>query len=507
MRYYFFCILTCLVIILGSSCRKDLEYASTAGNLEFSKDTVFLDTIFATIGSSTQTLKIYNRNRDDLEIPSIRLAQGLNSRYRLNVDGVAGKEFTNIPIFAQDSIFVFIEANVPNDASLETEFLYTDVIQFDTGDDLQEVQLVTLVKDAIFIHPKTLADGTKETITLGLNESGDEVRVTGSALDDNRLTFTNEIPYVIYGYAKVPSEKELIVNAGARVYFHKDAGLYVESGATLKINGVLSDNQETLDGEVIFQGDRLKNSFAKIPGQWGSIWIAAGSTGNSITNLTLKNATIGLFIEGNGILENQTLSIQNTQIYNSAVTNLWAKNAFVNGENLVLGNSGKTSLYCNLGGKYLFKHCTIANYWSNSFRLGAALEIDNYNNSQASDLIIADFNNCIIDGNSFLELTLRTNEVNSFSYNFTNCTLKFRDDSSTFNDNSLYNFENPILFNQIFRNQDLSFLNTSENDFRIDSNSAANNNGNLDTALQVPLDILGNDRTSSPAIGAYQILQ
>lgn len=507
MRYYFFCILTCLVIILGSSCRKDLEYASSAGNLEFSKDTVFLDTIFATIGSTTHTLKIYNRNRDDLEIPAIRLAQGQNSKYRLNVDGVAGQEFINVPIFAQDSIFIFIETNVPTDAVSENEFLYTDVIQFDSGDNLQEVQLVTLVKDAIFIHPKTLADGTKEIITLGLNESGEEIRVTGSDLNDNQLEFTNEKPYVIYGYASVPSGKELRINAGTRVHFHKDAGIYVESGASLRINGVLSEDQEALEGEVIFEGDRLESNYATIPGQWGSIWIAAGSTDNSINYLTLKNATIGLFVEGDGLLERPTLSIQNSQIYKSASTNLWAKTAFIDAQNLVLGSSGKTTLYCNLGGKYSFKHCTIANYWSDSFRLGAALEIDNFNSSQAADLTQADFINCIIDGNSFLELALVANDLNSFSYAFKNCTLKFRDDSNAFTDNPLYNFENPSRYDQIFINQNLYFLNTFENDFKIDSDSAASNNADLDTALLIPFDILGNDRTTSPSIGAYQTAQ
>lgn len=507
MRYYFVCILTCLLIVLGSSCRKDLEYASSTGNLEFSKDTVFLDTIFASIGSTTHTLKIYNRNNDDVEIPAIRLAKGQNSKYRLNVDGVAGKEFDNVPIFAKDSIFIFIETNVAADDAAENEFLYTDIIQFDTGDNLQEVQLVTLVKDAIFIHPKTLADGKKEFITLGLNESGEEIRVAGSDINDNQLEFTNEKPYVIYGYAKVSSGKELIVNSGARVHFHKDAGIYVESGASIKINGVLSEDQEVLEGEVIFEGDRLENEYTTIPGQWGSIWIAAGSSDNSINYLTLKNATIGLFVEGDGLLESPTLTIQNAQIYNNASINLWAKTAFINAQNLVLGNSGRTSLYCYLGGKYSFKHCTIANYWSDSFRLGAALEIDNFNSNQSADLLQADFINCIIDGNSFLEIALASNELNSFSYAFKNCALKFRDESNIFNGNPLYDFENTSRYNQILLNKNLNFLNTQENDFRIDSDSEASNKADINTALSIPFDILGIDRTTSPSIGAYQTLQ
>ena len=507
MRYYFFCILTLLVFILGNSCRKDLAFASSNGNLEFSRDTVFLDTIFAHIGSSTHTLKIYNRNRDDLEIPSIRLAKGQESKYRLNVDGVAGKEFVNIPIFAQDSIFIFIETTVPTDVVSETEFLYTDAIEFDAGDALQKVELVTLVKDAIFIYPKTLPDGTKESISLGIDESGDEIRVAGSPLANGQLQFTNEKPIVIYGYAAVPSGKELVINAGARVHFHKDAGIYVSSGATLTVNGALSEDQEVLENEVVFEGDRIGDQYAHLPGQWGAIWIASGSTENTMNYLTIKNATIGLRVDGNGVLENQTLNIINTQIYNSASINLWAKTAYINAENLVLGSSGATSLYCNIGGKYSFTHCTIANYWSNGFRLGAAVTIDNYNPNLAADLIQANFTNCIIDGNSLLELNLARNALNSFNYAFKNCMLKFRDDSDQFKDNVLYDFQNPMLFNQIFLNLDASFLNAIENDYRIGTTSGAINKGNLDSATLVPFDILGTDRTTEPAIGAYQTPQ
>jgi len=496
-----------LVFILGNSCRKDLAYAPSAGNLEFSRDTVYLDTIFANIGSSTRTLKIYNRNRDDIEIPSISLAKGLASKYRLNVDGVAGKEFVNIPIFAQDSIFIFIETTIPPDASSAVDFLYTDAIQFDTGEDLQQVELVTLVKDAIFLYPKTLPDGSKESISLGYDEAGNEIRVSGSMLSNEHLIFTNEKPYVIYGYAAVPSGQELLINAGARVHFHKDSGIYVGSGAVLEINGALSEDQIALENEVVFEGDRLENEYDVIPGQWGTIWIASGSTENTINYLTIKNATIGLTVEGDGLLEFSTLNIQNSKIYNSLSSNLWAKTASINAQNIILGNSGETSLHCNIGGKYSFTHCTIANYWSNGFRVGSALEIDNYNSDAAADLTKAEFVNCIIDGNSFLELVLNENEINTFSYSFTNCMLKFRDDSGQFMGDDLYDFQNNIAYDQVLLNQDANFLEPSKNNFRIGNTSAALNKGNLDAALLVPLDILGKNRTTSPAIGAYQTLQ
>ncbi len=86
-----------------------IRYSS--GNLEFSKDTVYLDTVFTNIGSSTYSLKVYNRSNNDIQIPNVRLAQGNNSSYRLNVDGVAGKEFENVPLMAKDSLIYFYRNN------------------------------------------------------------------------------------------------------------------------------------------------------------------------------------------------------------------------------------------------------------------------------------------------------------------------------------------------------------------------------------------------------------
>lgn len=507
MRPYLIFIFILSLIILGSSCRKDLEYAPSAGNLEFSKDTVFLDTIFSNISSSTHTLKVYNTTRDDVEIPSIRLSQGESSSYRLNVDGDAGKAFTNITIRAQDSIFVFVETTFDASTTSQNEFLYTDAIQFDSGDFLQEVQLVSLVKDAVFLFPGRLADGSKETIQLGFDNSGNEIRAEGFELADGQLNFTNEKPYVIFGYAAVPEGKAVNIDAGARVHFHKDSGMIVKANASIQINGALSQDQEVLENEVIFSGDRLNSELSNVPGQWGTLWIASGSIGNSINHLTLKNATVGVFVEGDNLLESPTLTLTNTQIYNSASVNLWAKTAAINAENVVLGGSGNTSLYCNLGGKYEFAHCTIANYWSNGFRGGAALEIDNFTTSVSAELEKAAFFNCIIDGNNAIELVLRDNASNSFEYTFTNCLLKFRDTNGQFNTDPLYDFENIGLFKEILLNEDANFLNPNLNDFKIGTPSAVDGKANIGTALRVPLDLLGIDRTAAPAIGAYQVSQ
>jgi len=143
-------------IVLWSSCRNDFDNVPNSGNLEFSQDTIYLDTVFTNIGSSTRTLKVYNRSSEDLNIPNIELSEGDNSSYRLNVDGIPGKTFENINILANDSIFIFIETTIDinNFPNPDNSFLYTDKIIFDSGSNSQDVDLVTLVQDAIFLYPE-----------------------------------------------------------------------------------------------------------------------------------------------------------------------------------------------------------------------------------------------------------------------------------------------------------------------------------------------------------------
>jgi len=92
-----------VLVIFGTSCKKDV--LNTDGALTFSVDTVLFDTVFTTIGSATRQFKIYNPSNNEVNISSIMLAGGQQSKYRINVDGVAGIAFSNISIPGKDSLF------------------------------------------------------------------------------------------------------------------------------------------------------------------------------------------------------------------------------------------------------------------------------------------------------------------------------------------------------------------------------------------------------------------
>ncbi|HZH70725.1 MAG TPA: hypothetical protein VFD80_09760 [Flavobacteriaceae bacterium] len=507
MRYiYSFLIL--FVIVLAGSCRNDFESVPSTGNLEFSKDTVYLDTVFTNIGSSTYTLKVYNRSGENINISSVRLANGETSHYRLNVDGVPGKIFNNVEILAKDSIFIFIETTIDiNTFPGNSQFLYTDAIEFDAGSNQQKVELVTLVQDAVFLYPQRFDDGTSETLTIGNDE--DSYEIWGFFLDDNELHFTNEKPYVIYGYAAVPFAKTLTIDAGARIHFHESSGLLVANQATIKANGSISSDSELLENEIIFQGDRLEPAFSDVPGQWGTIWLTAGSTAHEFNYTTIKNATIGIQMDSNDGGPLPTLTLKNTQIYNNSFYGLWAKTGHIYGENVIINNSGQSSLNISLGGIYEFKHCTFANYWNSSFRQFPAVAISNALQVSESQVVVADlqqadFYNCIIYGSDQREFSFDQQGEAAFNFNFQNNLLRFNDPQGDYVNNPLYDFTDTTIFSENVFNQNPDFLNPPNNQLLIGADSGADNIANQNIANDVPLDILGVDRTSNPDAGAYQ---
>lgn len=509
MRYLYGLALLC-GILFWSSCRNDFEAEPSTGMLEFSRDTVYLDTVFSNIGSSTFRLKVFNRSNDDINIPTVRLAQGAASNYRLNVDGLAGREFENIRILAKDSIFVFIEttADINELPGNDPNFLYTDQIVFDAGANEQKVELVTLIQDAVFLFPERFQNGMTETLNLGMDSDGEDILIEGFFLDDNELTFTNDLPYVIYGFAAVPPGRCLTVEPGARIHFHADSGIIVANTGTIKSNGAPSTDPELLENQIIFQGDRLEPAFENIPGQWSTIWMTAGSTNNEFSYTTIKNGVVGLLMDSND--GDRTLTLENVEIFNNSNIGLLARTGNVYGENVVINNSGLSSLACQLGGTYEFNHCTFANYWTNNFRSFPTLSLDNFIQISQTEILTAplnaNFNNCIVYGNERREIDLISEESTPFNFNFSNSLIRFEDPNGDFSELANYDFNNQALYTNVFFNIDPVFQNEQNNNFNIETGtSGADGIGNPATAALVPIDANGTTRSvTAPDAGAYE---
>jgi hypothetical protein len=514
------------LIVSLTSCRNDFEFEPSSGNLEFSRDTVYLDTVFTNIGSSTYMLKVYNRSKKDIAIPSIRLKKP-DSKYRLMVDGMSGTSFTDVELLAKDSMFIFIETTVDVAEANPDDFLYTDEIEFSSTNGVQEVHLVTLIQDAYFLYPQRNDEGLYEGVRYDseTNPDSEAVYIYGFNLDHSDVNngdeyhWNNTKPYVIYGFATVPNGETLVIDPGARVHFHANSGLMVRPGAKLEINGTASSDPETAENEVIFEGDRLEPGFANIPGQWFGVLLMSAED-NAINHLTLKNAEIGILASapiGDEVTKPK-LSINNSQIYNHRNFGILGVNADIIAANLAANIAGQASVACTLGGNYSFKHCTFANYFNhpsqvpllvNDYQLdGEVLRLSSLN---------ATFENCIMYGSSSLGISLEnagadTPEV-TFNCTFSNSLIKFVDFSNRFANHPLYQFNgdgivnyNNVLIAESSIANTADFVNPQRNNLNILNTSAAIGIGSTTVAAQVPADLNNVSRTANPDAGAYQHL-
>ena len=518
MKRSLYITLSLIALVFWSSCRQDFIFAPSSGNLSFSKDTVYLDTIFSNIGSSTYTLKVYNTSDEDILIPSIKLSKGQESNYRMNVDGLIGngaligKEFENIELLARDSMYVFIETTIDIFPLVEneTQFLYTDVIVFENTSGVQKVELVTLVRDAVFIFPNRDSEGVVETLAFDTDGDGvdDETSVRGRFLQDSELTFTNEKPYVVYGYAAVGDGKTLNINPGARIHFHEDSGLLITNNASLHVNGLPSLDLELLENEVVFEGDRLEPLYENVPGQWQTIWLFNGSTDNVINYATIKNGTIGVLSDGNQ-QDPTKLEINNSQVYNQSNFGILGRATSIIAENIVINNIGLSSFAGTVGGNYNVTHSTIANYWTSSFRQYPALLLNNFivdseNTVTTNPLVAANFTNCIIYGNDSPELFLENKNSEDFNFKFTNSLIYFDDPNGNFSSPE-YDFSDTTLYENVIFNNNPQFLDPFNNKLNIPFGSPAEGAGIFSGNLTK--DITNKTRNSPPDLGPYNAIE
>lgn len=464
-----------VVLLLASSCRKDLLITDNSAKLEFSEDTVIFDTVFTTIGSVTKYLKVYNPHKRSIKISSIRIANGNNSNFRMNVDGVPTYNASDIILREKDSLFIFVEVTVnPNNGN--NPLIITDSIIFETNGNFQDVDLAAWGQDANFYYYPIFGN----------------------------YSLNNIKPHVFYGYGIVDSASTLSIDAGAKIYFHKNSGLLVYKDASLKVNG-------TLDNPVIFQGDRLEWSYRNTPGQWDRIWLYATSKNNEINYAIIKNGNIGLQADTNGsnwIVP--TVIIKNTIIQNMAGVSLLGAGAYIKATNCIFANAGQYSTALAYGGDYRFKHCTFANYWNYEKRDTPLLLLNNYYEdangiTQVRELKRADFENCIIHGANANEIKLDQNTGGLFEYKFNFCLLKT--DINTSDANRFTNIVlNPSAVIVDGQSHDPVFNNIAENDFHLFSQSAAINKGSLTVTDTLTSDLDGKTRDSQPDLGALEYI-
>ena len=482
------------IIAFGStSCKKNKLITDPSAKIDFSADSVMFDTVFTTAGSTTRQIRVINNNDQRINISSINVQGGSASAFFLNVDGSPGRSFSDIEIDAKDSLFIFIQVNVnPNNSN--SPLVISDAINFTVNGNTQSVYLEAWGQDAYYHKP---------TNAIRFVNGGYLPYTTVSTMTPATVTWVNDKPHVIYGWLVVDSTQTLIIQAGVKVHFHQNAGLWVYPGGTLKVKG-------TLGNEVVFQGDRLEPYMQDEPGQWDRIWINEGdkfSTGNEIDYAIIKNGFIGvqaelLFAAINDPNAKSHLRITNTKIQNMKQWGMYNAAYSVYGGNNVISNCKEYCLVCAAGGNYTFLHCTFANYWSKDTREKPCVHIDNHSGPYQLPLDTCYFGNCIIDGSGGNELELDmigSASTYSINHKFSYCFLR-----TSVNTSDLSHFPTG---NRI--NGTSSFASVSTYDFKLNSSSGAVNMGSgaQTDATIFPKDILNTVRSPgdfSPDAGAYE---
>ena len=252
----FFLVAVVATIFYFSSCKKDKIITDASATVRFSQDSVLFDTVFTTIGSATKNFRIINYHKQKIKISSIQLLGGNASQFIVNVDGAPGKNFTDIEIAGNDSMYVFVQVNV-NPTGFNSPFIIKDVLEFNVNGNIQKVKLEAWGQDAYYHIPdKAIFFQNGSYLSYSLVDA----LAASYAVSGTTYTWKNDKPHVIYGYLVVDSLQKLIIPAGTHIYMNYKAGLWVYKDGEMKIQGQKGN-------EVTFQGVRREADYADEPNQ------------------------------------------------------------------------------------------------------------------------------------------------------------------------------------------------------------------------------------------------
>jgi hypothetical protein len=461
LKTFFFPLL--LLIFIG--CKKEIFTSSGGAILKSTADTLHFDTVFTTTGSVSQFFKIINDNDKGIRVNAVRLAGGVSSAFRINVDGIAGPEVRNVEIGARDSIYIYVTVSI-NPTSASLPFLISDSIEVDYNGNKLKVQLEAFGQNARFLRNRSIS--TSET-------------------------WNSELPYVILGGLIIEPNALLTITKGTRIFVHADAPIIIQG--SLQVFGEAPDSTR-----VVFTGDRLDEPYRSFPASYPGLIFTESSKNNIIRYGIIKNAYQALVLIEQS--PGTKLLLQQTIIDNAYDVGILALNSSLKAENLQVTNSGKNIMLLK-GGNYVFEHCTSATY-STAFGIhkDPVLTVSNFitqNNVAITAPLQAVFRNCIFWGESG---GLVENEVNvirqgTSSYNvaFENVLWKMAADpvNASVTGSNIKNqnpqFESIMVSERLFN-------------FRLSTTSPAIDKG---SPTSINLDLDGRPRpVNLPDLGAYE---
>ncbi len=487
----------CLGILLAlfAACDVDRDFVTgDAVALRLGTDTLRFDTVFTSRGSATRTFKVYNDSNDPVRIDRISVAGRTGVHFTFNVDGTMGPEARDVVIWAKDSIFVFVEAEVdPTSPEDVSPFIAEDALVFATGTIQKSVVLEAFGQNANYLN--------------GFNRGGFFAPICA----DGTFTLPTDLPTVIYGSMFIDS---CIVRAlaGTRIYFH--GGIQRNDG--LPGNGIFNDGfiytlpngslhlLGTLEEPVILATDRLEEGFEESRGGYRGLIFGPESTNNRIEFTHINNAIVGITVDS--LAE---VTIESSIIANTAGPAISTYQSFVTARNSLFHSNYGNTVQALKGGTLILDHCTLANYGTTD----VALALANVAECEAGAALCvapldARIRNSILGGSDGSELLLIDGfegaEPELFRVSIQNSVVRTDADFLTEQAARYADFYSTLCtgcYN--LQAGDALFESISQDDYRPDSLSVARRLGVFLPTL--PTDLEGNTRdTERPDAGAIE---
>ena len=454
-------ILLCLslsVITLTACSDNDSFSASPSHLLDMEVDTVFMDTVFSNVPTSMRSFWIYNNSGDGIRCSNVRLQNGNQTGFRVNVDGLylgeqLGFQTPDIEIRKGDSIRVFVEL--------------TSHSTYQTSPRMIEDNLVF-----------TLESGVQQVVNLNAwswdADLVQEMKIKQDSVIDN----AGKRPLVIYKGITVDSLATLTIEAGSTVYFHDNAGIEVSGRLVCRGDSV---------NNVVLRGDRLDNMFDYLPydllpGRWKGIRFATSSYDNDIAFTDIHSAYDAIVCDSSDV-SRRKLTLNSSTIHNCKGYGVKTCNSKVEILNCQISNI-LSDCVAVLGGDVSLLHCTVAQFYPFDAQRGVALRFTNNDPLGSWNLRNLSVRNSILTGYSDDEVRWsQPDSTLSFCYSFAYSLLRTpqEDDSIAFSNIIWEDVKDTIVAGtKNFRRIDTDLL---RYDFHLDTLSLARGKANREWAL------------------------
>ncbi len=478
MKNFLALLCSAILALAFGACSDDDSFTSSPSHLlTFSQDTVKLDTVFSKVPTTTKTFWVYNKSGDGIRCSNIRLANGNQTGFRVNVDGTylgasSGYQINDLEIRKNDSIRVFVELTSP----------------------ANNQEKPTLLQDDLLF---SLESGVQQKVNLRAFTWDAEMHTDWVITED--MTIDSSTPIIIYGGLTVAEGATLTITGETTLYFHADAPLDVYGRLVV---------QGTPDKNVVLRGDRIDHMFDYLPydnvsGQWPGIHFYEQSYENELYFADIHSARDAIVCDSSDV-SRLKLALYNSVVHNNEGHGLKSVHSVVDVRNTQITNAlGDCVNVC--GGVCMLQHCTIGQFYPFSANSGVALRFGNVNDQGVFPLYDFQCVNTLVTGYADDVIMGESDETAPYTFKFDHSVLRTPAIDDTEHIIGV-TWENPEKTDSV-GTKHFALIDT-ENlryDFQLDSVSIAIGKANKEMVIEY--DRLGVKRDDEPDVGCYEYVK